>query len=182
MTKVVSIIPSKGGRSGTRVQGTKVLLDNGEYLRCVSKVTLIADMDHGLWKAVLEVFPTNQQQIDAVLLEMITAPNQDVICDRADQIQKDMNNLFGELVSLVGEEKAIAISKAFDCTGVVIDASEGTYLLRQGEMVITPEQNKTLQEQLDKVTNGHGKAAITSFSINGEKVCPDHADNTDVQT
>ncbi|TVT77630.1 hypothetical protein FPV60_18535 [Acinetobacter colistiniresistens] len=66
--------------------------------------------------------------------------------------------------------------------GVENVPKEGTYLLRRGEMVITPEQNKTLQEQLNKVAKGHGKAEITSFSINGEQVCQDHADNTDAQT
>ncbi len=70
MAKVVSIIPPKDGRSGTRVQGTKVLLDNGEYLDCINKITLVAEpMEQ--WKAIIEVYPSNQAQIDAILADVI---------------------------------------------------------------------------------------------------------------
>lgn len=70
MTKVVSIVPpSMDGKNVTMCQGTKVLLDNGEYLQGVSKITLVAEVDK-VWKAIIEVTPTNQGQIDAVLAEL----------------------------------------------------------------------------------------------------------------
>lgn len=70
MTKIVSIVPpSADSKNVTMCQGTKVLLDNGEYLAGVSKITLVAEVDK-VWKAIIEVTPTNQGQIDAVLAEL----------------------------------------------------------------------------------------------------------------
>ncbi|WP_335953709.1 hypothetical protein [Acinetobacter higginsii] len=122
MPKIVSVIPPKG-TTITPSQGTKVLLDNGEYLNCINKITLVAEPNEP-WKAIIEVYPSNQGQIDA-LLDEVTVLNQ-------------------------------APSGIF-IAGVENVPKEGTYLLRRGEMVITPEQNKNLQEQLDKVASGHGK-------------------------
>ncbi|WP_315075545.1 hypothetical protein [Acinetobacter guillouiae] len=72
MPRVVSVIPAPNNNSKHQshlVNGTKVLLDDGSYLQGVVKVTLVAEYDN-LWKAVIEVYPTNQQQIDAVLSEL----------------------------------------------------------------------------------------------------------------
>lgn len=73
MPKVVSIIPSKNKRKhGVHTtQGTQVLLDNGEKLEGVHKVTLVAEVDKP-WKAIIEVWPVNQVQIDALLEKVIT--------------------------------------------------------------------------------------------------------------
>ncbi|WP_171407487.1 hypothetical protein [Acinetobacter sp. 2JN-4] len=74
MPKIVSVIPpSIDGQRSTKVLGTKVLLDNGEYLQGVTKVTLIADPGEGVWKAIIEVTPVNQHQIDAVMSDIIVA-------------------------------------------------------------------------------------------------------------
>lgn len=66
MCKVVSIIPPQNEGEHTRTQGTKVLLDNGEYLRGVRSIRLECDPDN-VWKAFIEVAPTNQKQIDALI-------------------------------------------------------------------------------------------------------------------
>ncbi|MFW1826673.1 hypothetical protein [Acinetobacter sp. ULE_I092] len=72
MPRVVSVIPAPNNNSKHQsqlVNGTKVLLDDGSYLQGVAKVTLVAEYDN-LWKAIIEVYPANQQQIDAVLSEL----------------------------------------------------------------------------------------------------------------
>ncbi|BAP36669.1 hypothetical protein [Acinetobacter guillouiae] len=73
MPKVVSVIPApnNSNRGAQLVNGSKVLLDDGTYLQGVVKVTLVAEYDN-LWKAVIEVHPTNQQQIDAVIQDIKT--------------------------------------------------------------------------------------------------------------
>lgn len=73
MPKVVSIIPSeKDDDSGAHLtRGTKILLDDGSYLQGVVKVVLVAE-SNDLWKAIIEVHPTNQQQIDAVIQDIKT--------------------------------------------------------------------------------------------------------------
>lgn len=73
MPKVVSIIPSeKDDDSGAHLtRGTKILLDDGSYLQGVVKVVLVAESNN-LWKAIIEVHPTNQQQIDAVIQDIKT--------------------------------------------------------------------------------------------------------------
>ena len=69
MPKVVSITPKeKDEDTGCHAaQGTQVLLDDGSYLQGVTKVTLVAEVGE-LWKAVIEVHPLNQKQIDALLV------------------------------------------------------------------------------------------------------------------
>jgi hypothetical protein len=71
MAKVVSIIPShKDSDTGVHVaQGTKVLLDDGSYLQGINSITLKAEVGQP-WKAVIEVHPTNQKQIDALVEEL----------------------------------------------------------------------------------------------------------------
>ncbi|VCZ57970.1 hypothetical protein BANRA_02739 [Acinetobacter baumannii] len=69
MPRIVSVIPPKDDSNITKAQGTKILLDNGEYLRCVHKITLVAEAESP-WKAIIEVYPSNQEQIDAVLADL----------------------------------------------------------------------------------------------------------------
>ena len=70
MAKVVSVIPkpNKGNRAQI-VNGTQILLSDGSHLEGVQKVTLVAEVDN-FWKAIIEVVPTNQQQINAVLEDL----------------------------------------------------------------------------------------------------------------
>jgi hypothetical protein len=49
--------------------GTKVLLDDGSYLEGVKSITLKAEVNQP-WKAIIEVHPTNQKQIDALVEEL----------------------------------------------------------------------------------------------------------------
>ena len=74
MPKVVSVIPKIKSGDGRfhQTKGTQVLLDDGSYLEGVTKITLVAEVGKP-WKAILEVIPTNQEQIDAVLDELHVA-------------------------------------------------------------------------------------------------------------
>ncbi|WP_448761870.1 hypothetical protein [Acinetobacter tandoii] len=71
MAKVVSIIPphKDGDKYANSAQGTKVLLDDGSYLEGVMSITLKAEVNQP-WKAIIEVHPTNQKQIDALVEEL----------------------------------------------------------------------------------------------------------------
>ncbi|AUX84873.1 hypothetical protein C3F34_01480 [Acinetobacter sp. ACNIH2] len=71
MARVVSIIPplKEGNKHAHLAQGTKVLLDDGSYLEGVMSITLKAEVDQP-WKAIIEVYPTNQKQIDALVEEL----------------------------------------------------------------------------------------------------------------
>lgn len=71
MTKVVSVIPKeKDSDTGAHVvHGTQVLLSDGSRLEGVQKVTLAAEVG-GVWKAIIEVNPVNQKQIDTVISEL----------------------------------------------------------------------------------------------------------------
>lgn len=71
MPKVLSIIPKlKESEQGAHsAHGTQVLLDDGSRLEGVTKVTLVAEVGN-VWKAIIEVNPINQLQIDAQLSEL----------------------------------------------------------------------------------------------------------------
>lgn len=72
MPNVVSIIPKENNRDGIHIaNGTQVLLSDGSKLDGVRKVTLVAEAGD-VWKAVIEVFPTNQEQINALLEDIKT--------------------------------------------------------------------------------------------------------------
>lgn len=77
MTKIVSIIPTQNSKDGRYhvSQGTQVLLSDGSRLEGVSKVTLVAEVGEA-WKAIIEVFPTNQDQINALLTELKVQGNE----------------------------------------------------------------------------------------------------------
>ncbi|MCU4378856.1 hypothetical protein [Acinetobacter haemolyticus] len=74
MPKVISIIPEIKSDDGRfhQTQGTQVLLDDGSCLEGITKITLVAEVGKP-WKAILEVIPINQKQIDAVLDELQVA-------------------------------------------------------------------------------------------------------------
>ena len=74
MPKVVSVIPKIKSDDGRfhQAQGTQVLLDDGSYLEGVTKIMLVAEVGKP-WKAILEVIPINQEQINAVLDELQVA-------------------------------------------------------------------------------------------------------------
>lgn len=71
MPRVVSVIPPQKDKDSNvhPVQGTHVLLDDGSRLQGVHKVTLVGEPEC-LWKAIIEVYPTNQQQIDAIIQDL----------------------------------------------------------------------------------------------------------------
>ena len=67
MPHVVSIIPSKKSPDGLPLgQGTKVLLSNGEYLQGVQSIQ-IDIKSNDCWKAFIEVIPSKQDEIEALL-------------------------------------------------------------------------------------------------------------------
>lgn len=73
MPRVVSVIPvpNTSGRKNSIqvVNGTKVLLDDGSYLENIQKITLVAEVDEP-WRAIIELTPKNQEQIDAILSDL----------------------------------------------------------------------------------------------------------------
>lgn len=72
MPRVVSVIPAPNPLKTNSVQlcnGTKVLLDDGSYLENIQKITLIAEVDQP-WRAIIELTPKNQEQIDAILSDL----------------------------------------------------------------------------------------------------------------
>ncbi len=94
MPRIVSIIPPKDGSNITKTQGTKILLDNGEYLRHVHKITLVAEPESP-WKAIIEVYPQNQEQINALLTD-IEVIKHDQANSRLDEIDKEIQQLQDE--------------------------------------------------------------------------------------
>lgn len=90
MPRIVSVIPPKDESNITKAQGTKILLDNGEYLRCVHKITLVAEADSP-WKAIIEVYPQNQEQIDAVLADLEVVKRYEA-SNRLAEIKEEMQN------------------------------------------------------------------------------------------
>lgn len=70
MVKVVSVVPKENDKDGVHIcQGTQILLSDGNRLEGVHKVTLVAEADN-VWRAIIEVFPKNQTQIDALLSDL----------------------------------------------------------------------------------------------------------------
>lgn len=109
MPKVVSIIPAdKETESGAhKVRGSKILLDDGSYLEGAHKVTLVADVQDGLWRAIIEVRPTKQSEISA----QVNAINISLLDDRKAEIVKNINVLKAEyeyLESLGHEQSSVS--------------------------------------------------------------------------
>lgn len=125
MCKVVSIIPPQNDGELTRTQGTKVLLDNGEYLRGVRSIRLECDPD-SFWKAFIEVAPTNQKQIDALIAGVEV--NKPLTC--VDQVK-----------SIDEQIKELEFKR---------DVLNGTHILKQGERIIPVEKHSDASDYLAK--------------------------------
>ncbi|EZI65674.1 hypothetical protein K021_1116 [Acinetobacter baumannii 25442_5] len=145
MPRIVSVIPPKDDSNITKAQGTKILLDNCEYLRCVHKITLVAEAESP-WKAIIEVYPSNQEQIDAVLADLKVLKIGEAK-SRLLEIQEEMQKLQDEKLFL---EQEYDQSKSGVWTdGVDYVPKEGTWLLHGHETVLTPKQDESLKEILN---------------------------------
>ncbi|MDC5443918.1 hypothetical protein NRA37_06780 [Acinetobacter baumannii] len=132
MPRVASIIPPEGKGSARSCDGTKVLLDNGEYLQHVNKITLLAEPGQP-WKAVIEVHPTNQEQIDALLADLEVVKRNDAF-NRLHEIQKEMQHLQDEKLFL--EHKYLSGVTGVSTDGVKNVPKEDTWLLKEGEKIL----------------------------------------------
>ncbi|QNX42655.1 hypothetical protein IC787_08945 [Acinetobacter seifertii] len=144
MPRIVSVIPPKDDSDITKAQGTKILLDNGEYLRCVHKITLVAEATSP-WKAIIEVYPSNQEQINALLAD-IEVIKRDQEYSRLNEIEKEIQQLQDEKVLI--ERKHRSEVTGLSIAGVADVPLEGTFLLDKGERVLKPPENKILTEHL----------------------------------
>ncbi|HDJ7834098.1 TPA: hypothetical protein PRO12_001891 [Acinetobacter baumannii] len=144
MPRIVSVIPPKDDSNITKTQGTKILLDNGEYLRHVHKITLVAEPESP-WKAIIEVYPQNQEQIDALLAD-VEVIKRDQEYNRLDEIEKEIQQLQDEKV-LIERNRRSEVT-GLSISGVANVPMEGTYLLPEGERVLRPPKNDTLTEFL----------------------------------
>lgn len=149
MPRIVSVIPPKDGSNITKTQGTKILLDNGEYLRHVHKITLVAEPESP-WKAIIEVYPQNQEQIDAVLADLKVVKIGEAK-SRLLEIQETIQKLQDEKAFLEHEYGSPKTGVWTD--GVDYVPKEGTWLLHGHETVLTPKQNESLKEIL-KINSG----------------------------
>lgn len=132
MPRIVSVIPPKDESNITKTQGTKILLDNGEYLRHVHKITLVAEPDSP-WKAIIEVYPSNQEQINALLAD-VEVIKRDQEYSRLDEIEKEIQQLQDEKVLI--ERKRRPEVTGLSIAGVANVPMEGTYLLPEGEKIL----------------------------------------------
>ncbi len=144
MPRIVSVIPPKDDSNITKAQGTKILLDNGEYLRCVHKITLVAEVDSP-WKAIIEVYPSNQEQINALLAD-VEVIKRDQEYNRLDEIEKEIQQLQDEKVLI--ESKHRPEVTGLSIAGVANVPMEGTFLVDKGERVLKPPKNDALTEFL----------------------------------
>lgn len=155
MPKVASIIPPESKGKLTLSQGTKVLLDNGEYLQHVNKITLVAEPGQP-WKAVIEVHPINQGQIDALIKDVVVIKN-DKANSRLTEIEKEIQQLQDE--KLIIERVRCLTATGLSIAGVADIPLEGTFLVDKGERVLKPPKNDTLTEFLK---NNPSHSAINS--------------------
>ncbi|HHP8252892.1 TPA: hypothetical protein ACSIYJ_003514 [Acinetobacter baumannii] len=132
MPRIVSVIPPKDDSSITKAQGTKILLDNGEYLRHVHKITLVAEPESP-WKAIIEVYPSNQEQINALLAD-VEVIKRDQEYSRLDEIKKEIQQLQDEKMLI--ERKHLSELTGLSIAGVANVPMEGTYLLPEGEKIL----------------------------------------------
>ncbi|MDC4952841.1 hypothetical protein OHW04_02220 [Acinetobacter baumannii] len=132
MPRIASIIPPESKGTATLSTGTKVLLDNGEYLQHVNKITLVAEPGQP-WKAIIEVHPTNQEQIDALLTDLEVV-KRDQEYSRLDEIEKEIQQLQDEKVLI--ERKRCPEVTGISIAGVANVPMEGTYLLPEGEKIL----------------------------------------------
>lgn len=106
MPRIASIIPPESKGKLTLSQGTKVLLDNGEYLQHVNKITLVAEPGQP-WKAVIEVYPINQGKIDALINDVVVFKN-DQANSRLVEIEKEIQQLQDEKLLIERERRSTA--------------------------------------------------------------------------
>ncbi|EMP2007453.1 TPA: hypothetical protein JI136_03385 [Acinetobacter baumannii] len=132
MPRIVSVIPPKDDSDITKAQGTKILLDNGEYLRHVHKITLVAEPESP-WKAIIEVYPSNQEQINALLAD-VEVIKRDQEYNRLDEIKKEIQQLQDEKMLI--ERKHLSELTGLSIAGVANVPMEGTYLLPEGEKIL----------------------------------------------
>lgn len=132
MPRIVSVIPPKDDSDITKAQGTKILLDNGEYLRHVHKITLVAEPESP-WKAIIEVYPSNQEQINALLAD-VEVIKRDQEYNRLDEIKKEIQQLQDEKMLI--ERKHLSELTGLSIAGVANVPMEDTYLLPEGEKIL----------------------------------------------
>ncbi|MDC4776198.1 hypothetical protein OHV98_18075 [Acinetobacter baumannii] len=132
MPRIVSVIPPKDDSNITKAQGTKILLDNGEYLRCVHKITLVAEPESP-WKAIIEVYPQNQEQIDALLSDLKLVKCYEA-SNRLAEIKEEMQHLQDEKLFL--EHKYLSGVTGVSTDGVKNVPKEDTWLLKEGEKIL----------------------------------------------
>lgn len=160
MPRVASIIPPENKGGLTLCNGTKVLLDNGEYLQHVNKITLVAEPGQP-WKAIIEVHPTNHEQIDAVLTDLEVV-KRNYALNRLQEIQEEINHLEFEKAAL--EYKCQTKSGVWT-DGVDYVPKEGTWLLSAGETVLQPKQNDSLTDFLKESSKQVAQSFNASVSI-----------------
>lgn len=144
MPRIVSVVPPKDDYDITKAQGTKILLDNGEYLRHVHKITLVAEPDSP-WKAIIEVYPQNQEQINALLTD-IEVIKRDQANSRLNEIEKEIQQLQDEKVLI--ERARLSTVTGLSIAGVADVPLEGTFLLDKGDRVLKTPENKGLTQYL----------------------------------
>lgn len=144
MPRIVSVVPPKDDYDITKAQGTKILLDNGEYLRHVHKITLVAEPDSP-WKAIIEVYPQNQEQINALLTD-IEVIKRDQEYSRLDEIEKEIQQLQDEKVLI--ERKHRSEVTGLSIAGVADVPLEGTFLVDKQEKFLNPPKNDSLTKYL----------------------------------
>ncbi|MDC4550019.1 hypothetical protein NQ784_03775 [Acinetobacter baumannii] len=132
MPRIVSVIPPKDDSNITKTQGTKILLDNGEYLRHVHKITLVAEPESP-WKAIIEVYPQNQEQIDALLSDLKVVKCYEA-SNRLAEIKEEMQKLQDEKLFL--EHKYLSGVTGVSTDGVKNVPKEDTWLLKEGEKIL----------------------------------------------
>ncbi|MDC5022033.1 hypothetical protein OHW22_11575 [Acinetobacter baumannii] len=132
MPRIVSVIPPKDDSNITKTQGTKILLDNGEYLRHVHKITLVAEPESP-WKAIIEVYPQNQEQIDALLSDLKLVKCYEA-SNRLAEIKEEMQHLQDEKLFL--EYKYLSGVTGVSTDGVKNVPKEDTWLLKEGEKIL----------------------------------------------
>ncbi|MFA3656276.1 hypothetical protein KWF60_17475 [Acinetobacter baumannii] len=176
MPRIVSVIPPKDDSNITKAQGTKILLDNGEYLRCVHKITLVAEADSP-WKAIIEVYPSNQEQIDALLTDLEVVKRNEAF-NRLQEIQEEMQHLQDEKLFL--EHKYLSGVTGVSIDGVKDVPKEGTWLLKEDEKILSLP-NIIDAKQLLKNFSLHGSCCAIP-DLKGNDKCPDPAENSDAQT
>lgn len=108
------------------------MLDNGEYLRHVHKITLVAEPESP-WKAIIEVYPSNQEQINALLAD-VEVIKRDQEYNRLDEIEKEIQQLQDEKV-LIERNRRSEVT-GLSIAGVANVPMEGTYLLPEGEKIL----------------------------------------------